>query len=95
MAIPLIPDPVDTDPIDVQERVIRQFNCPNTECDESLDITDINVGTKIKCKSCDNVTWLPEYGKKWWQRPISIISGLILSFVIGVLGSLAANWLDS
>jgi hypothetical protein len=91
MAIPSIPDQVDNDPINVQERKIRQVDCPNPECDGVLDITNINVGTKIKCKDCANVTWLPDYGRKWWQKPLSIISGLVVSFIIGVLSSLAAT----
>lgn len=93
MPIPTIPDPVDNDPINVEERTIRQFDCPNPGCDESLDITNVNIGTKIKCTSCGNVTWLPDYGKKWWQKPASIIGGLIVSFIIGVLASMTANWL--
>ena len=95
MAIPTIPDQIDNDPIDVKERVIRQFDCPNPDCDESLDITNVNIGTKIKCTACENVTWLPDYGKKWWQKPANIIGGLILSFIIGVLASMTANWINA
>ena len=95
MPIPTVPNQIDTDPIAVQERVIKQFDCPNPDCDESIDITNVNVGTKIQCNKCKNVTWLPDYGNKWWQKPISIIGGLILSFAIGVGASLTANWLSS
>lgn len=94
MPIPTLPDSVDNNPVNVEERLIRQFDCPNPECDESLDITNVNVGTKIKCTTCGNVTWLPDYGKKWWQKPDSIIGGLIVSFVIGVLASITANWIS-
>lgn len=89
-----IPAQVDNDPISVQERLIRQFDCPNPDCDAVLDITNVNVGTKLKCQTCNNVTWLPDYGRKWWQKPLSIITGLILSFIIGLLASLTANWID-
>jgi len=95
MPVPTIPNQIDTDPIAVQERVIRQFDCPNPSCDESIDITNVNVGTKIQCSKCNNVTWLPDYGNKWWQKPISIIGGLIFSFAIGVAASLTANWLSA
>lgn len=95
MPIPTVPNQIDTDPIAVQERVIKQFDCPNPDCDESIDITNVNVGTKIQCNKCKNVTWLPDYGNKWWQKPISIIGGLILSFAIGVGASLTANWLSA
>jgi len=95
MAAPTVPNQIDTDPISVQERFIRQFDCPNPICDESIDITNVNVGTKIQCSACSNVTWLPDYGNKWWQKPISIIGGLLLSFVIGVGASLTANWVES
>jgi hypothetical protein len=90
-----MPNQIDTDPIAVKERIIRQFDCPNPKCDESLDITNVNVGTKIQCGKCQNVTWLPDYGKKWWQKPASIIGGLILSFAVGVAASLTANWLGT
>ncbi len=93
MAIPTIPDQIDNDPISIQEVTIRQFDCPNPDCDESLDITNVNIGTKIQCKSCNNVTWLPDYVKKWWQKPVSIIGGLLISFIIGVLASITANLL--
>lgn len=95
MAIPSIPDQVDSDPINVLERRIRQVDCPNPDCEGIIDITNINIGTKIKCKDCGNVTWLPDYGKKWWQKPISIFSGLFLSFIIGVISSLTASWINS
>ncbi|CAM4275744.1 BRcat domain-containing protein [Pseudoalteromonas maricaloris] len=93
MTTPKIPESIDNDPISVQERTIRQFDCPNPDCDSSIDITNVNVGTKIKCKSCNNVTWLPDYGNKWWQKPLSIIGGILLSFLIGVASSMSANWL--
>lgn len=92
---PSVPDQIGSDPINVLERRIRQVDCPNPDCNGVLDITNINVGTKIKCKSCSNVTWLPDYGKKWWQRPVSIISGLLLSFIIGVASSLTASWVGA
>jgi hypothetical protein len=93
MSSPNIPESIDNEPISVQERTIRQFDCPNPDCDSSIDITNVNVGTKIKCKSCNNVTWLPDYGNKWWQKPLSIIGGILLSFFIGVASSMSANWL--
>jgi hypothetical protein len=91
MAIPTIPDQIDNNPILVKEVTIRQFDCPNPSCDASIDITNVNVGTKIKCKDCNNVTWLPDYGNKWWQKPLSIVGGIILSFTIGVGSSIIAN----
>lgn len=94
MAIPTLPDQIDNEPISVQEVTIRQFDCPNPDCDASIDITNANVGTKLKCKTCSNVTWLPDYGNKWWQKPVSILTGLALSFVIGVGASLTANWIS-
>lgn len=91
MPIPSLPDQIDNDPIDVKEITIKQFDCPNPDCDEKIDITNINVGTKLKCRTCENVTWLPDYSNKWWQKPVSIIGGLFLSFIIGFLASIAAN----
>jgi hypothetical protein len=93
MTTPKVPESIDSLPISVQERTIRQFDCPNPECDSSIDITNVNVGTKIKCKACNNVTWLPDYGNKWWQKPLSIIGGIILSFFIGIASSMSASWL--
>ncbi|MCF2856998.1 hypothetical protein L1286_05935 [Pseudoalteromonas sp. SMS1] len=94
MPVPSIPNQIDSDPIAVQEKFIRQFDCPNPDCDESIDITKVNVGTKIQCSACKNVTWLPDYGNSWWQKPASIFGGLVLSFIIGVGASLTANWID-
>ncbi|MEW8410206.1 MAG: hypothetical protein AB2696_15315 [Candidatus Thiodiazotropha sp.] len=93
MAIPSVPDQVDSDPINVQEKHIKQVDCPNPACDGVLDITNVNIGTKIKCKNCNNVTWLPDYTKKWWEKPGSILAGLLISFIIGVMSSLTASWL--
>ncbi|ENK2025156.1 BRcat domain-containing protein [Vibrio alginolyticus] len=94
MVTPSLPNQIDNDPISVQERRIRQFDCPNPNCESSIDITNVNVGTKIQCTACQNVTWLPDYSKKWWQKPLSILSGLFLSFLIGIASSMTATWLS-
>lgn len=93
MATPILPNQVDNDPISVQEKTIRQFDCPNPDCHDSIDITNSNVGTKLQCVKCKNVTWLPDYGNKWWQKPLSILGGLLLSFVIGIGSSMTATHL--
>lgn len=86
-----IPKPIDNDPIRVIERLIRQVDCPNPHCDQTLDITSINEGTKIQCGTCKNVTWVPAYEPRWWQKAKVVIGGLLLSFAIGVLGSMTAS----
>lgn len=91
MAIPNLPTPVDNEPISVQEKTIRQFDCPNPDCPESIDITNSNVGTKIQCTACKNVTWLPDYGNKWWQKPLNVFGGIALSFIVGVGSSMTAS----
>lgn len=94
MTLPMLPNQIPDGPIDVTERVIKQMECPNPNCTSNLDVTNVNVGTKIQCKDCNNVTWLPDYKKpKWWQKPASILGGLLLSYVIGVGSSVTASWL--
>lgn len=86
-----IPKPIDGDPIHVIEKIIRQVDCPNPQCDQVLDITNINEGTKIQCEACKNVTWVPAYEPKWWQKTKVILGGLAVSFVVGILSSLVAT----
>ncbi|EPC7355455.1 BRcat domain-containing protein [Klebsiella aerogenes] len=94
MTLPMLPHQIPDGPIDVTERVIKQMECPNPNCNSKLDVTNVNVGTKIQCKDCSNVTWLPDYKKqKWWQKPASFIAGILLSYVIGVGSSITASWL--
>jgi len=87
-----IPAPLVGPPVQVTQRILRTVGCPNPGCDHSLDITDINAGTMIECQSCKNVTWVPVYREQWWQKAKVVIGGLILSFVIGFAGSLAATY---
>ncbi|WP_320733364.1 BRcat domain-containing protein [Enterobacter roggenkampii] len=94
MTLPMLPNQIPDGPIDVTERLIKQMECPNPNCTSNLDVTNVNVGTKIQCKDCNNVTWLPDYKKpKWWQKPASIIAGIFISYVIGVASSVTASWL--
>lgn len=96
MTLPMLPNQIPDGPIDVIERVIKQMECPNPDCTSNLDVTNVNVGTKIQCKDCNNVTWLPDYKKpKWWQKTASIIGGLFLSYVVGVGSSVTASWLPA
>jgi hypothetical protein len=95
MAVLLIPNQVDSDPISVKEKVVRQIDCPNPECDASLDITNVNTGIKIGCASCNNVTLVPDSGNINIKKTIGYIMGLILSFIIGFLSSMAANLFTS
>lgn len=93
MTSPTLPHQIPDGPIDITERIIKQMKCPNPDCDASLDITNINEGTKIQCKSCDNVTWLPDYKKqKWWQKPAALIGGALLTYVLGIASSLTVEW---
>ena len=95
MAVILIPNHVDSDPISIKETVIRQIDCPNPKCDASLNITNVNTGTKIGCASCNNVTLVPDYKNKNKKKTVGYIMGLILSFIIGFLSSMAANLFTS
>lgn len=88
-----VPKPLDPNPPQVVERKIREVECPNPKCDQTLDITNINAGTKIECGTCKNVTWVPAYQAKWWQRAPVVIGGLLLSLAIGTAGSLIASGL--
>ena len=88
---PTTPTNVDTDPIDVRERNIRQVDCPNIECDSSLDITNIKAGTKVACAACKNTTWIPEWKKQKIPRWVTLAISLFVSFLIGFLSSIAAT----
>lgn len=72
----------------VVARRIIQFRCPNKACNQSLDITDIETGTKIDCPKCLNITWLPHYNLNWWQRPLTIVGTNFVSFLIGLAATL-------
>ncbi|EHZ7431664.1 hypothetical protein ACPFT9_003346 [Vibrio cholerae] len=86
-----IPNPIDNTPINVVERKVREVDCPNPKCDHKLDITSINYGTKIQCNGCSNVTWTPAYHPKWWQKTKGFALSIIVSLVVGVMGSLIAT----
>lgn len=86
-----VPRPLEGTPPNVQERLIKEVECPNPECDQLLNITDINVGTKVQCTNCKNVTWVPAFQPKWWQRARVIIGGAILSIIVGAAASLLAT----
>lgn len=88
-----IPTPLDGEPVKVVEKTIKEVECPNPDCDYKLNITNINEGTKIKCGNCGNVTWVPSYKPKWWQRTKGFIGTIIVSFIIGLLTSLLASWI--
>ena len=86
-----IPTPIAGEPVRVVQKVIKEVDCPNPDCDYRLNITDINEGTKIKCANCNNITWVPSYKPKWWQRLRNFIWTLIISFVLGILASIIGS----
>ena len=86
-----IPEQLGNEPPQVVERAVREVKCPNPSCTLKLDITAIDSGTTIKCQGCSNVTWAPLYENKWWQKIKGFILSLLLSFTIGICGSLAAS----
>jgi len=85
------PSVLDSKKPQIQEIKILEVQCPNPDCNQKLDITNINEGTKIKCPQCHNITWTPSYKQKWWHRGIIFIVSLFISFIIGVLSSITAT----
>lgn len=83
-----LPQAVDNEGFRVDEVRIRRLPCPNPDCDSRLDVTNVNAGTKIKCPSCGNVTWLPDDRHKWWQKPLDKAVPAIGGLVLGVLATL-------
>src|SRR6266481_7128645 len=74
-------------------RVVHRtvVDCPR--CGRALNVTDVAVGMTIKCpEPCGNVTWRPETKEHWWFPLRRFIGATLLSFVLGVLSSLAATW---
>jgi len=86
--IPIINDPKRPE---VKQIKILQVKCPSLNCDQVLDITNINEGTKITCPKCSNTTWTPSYREKWYQRFSIYLLSVLLSFAIGVGSSLFAS----
>jgi hypothetical protein len=86
-----IPIPVSGRSVDIQRRVLTTVDCPNPKCDQILDITNINAGTMVSCASCNNVTWVPAFKEKWWQRLPVAVGGAIVSIFVGAAGSLLAS----
>ena len=86
---PIVPVNVDGEPVQVDQRTIRTIDCPNSDCNQTLNITELNAGAKIKCPNCDNYTWAPEYKPKWWQKTKNFVLAIGISFVVGILSSLA------
>ena len=86
---PIVPVNVDGDPVQVAQKTIRTIDCPNSECNQTLNITELNAGAKIKCPNCNNYTWAPEYKPKWWQKTKNFLIAIAVSFVVGILSSIA------
>lgn len=66
-------------------------NCPG--CSQALDISDVKVGASIECPKCKNITWAPEYVPRWWYRTANFIASILVAFLVGVLSSIAANYI--
>ncbi|WP_353632188.1 hypothetical protein ABVN18_05765 [Pseudomonas canadensis] len=87
---PIVPDNVEGNRVSVSQQVIRTIDCPNSDCNQTLNITELSAGAKIKCPSCKNYTWAPEYKSRWWQKLRNFSVAIVVSFVVGILSSLAA-----
>ncbi len=77
--------------ITVTRRIQTMLGCP--KCRKSLDITDVKVGATIGCPECENITWAPEYVRRWWHRLRSFVLALVLAFAVGIGASLTADFL--
>ncbi len=87
---PIVPDNVDGQRVEVAQQTIRTVDCPNSSCNQTLNITELSAGAKIKCPNCQNYTWAPEYNPKWWQKTKNFVGTVVFSFVIGVGTSIVA-----
>ena len=79
--------------ISISRKVSLVLDCPNPNCKQPLNVSNLAVGTHIQCPHCDNVTWVPEFKPRWWFQVKNFITSIIVAFIIGVLSSLTATWL--
>ena len=80
-------------PITIAKRELFSLDCP--KCKSPLDVTDVSFGTNIECPKCENVTWRPEYRPKWWYKLKNLIIANLISFILGIFGSLIASHIYS
>ena len=87
------PSIVDGPTLEVRKAVEYDMPCP--KCRMEIRVTELKVGTVLKCPHgrCGNVTWRPEYVPPWWAKPSKFILSLIISFILGVIGSMTASFL--
>jgi len=67
-----------------------EYDQPCPKCAKEMRITDISEGTPIACSSCGNVTWRIAYNPPWWSKTSRFLLSLLVTFILGVLASLAA-----
>ena len=62
------------------------LDCLNPDCEEEMNITEIKVGTHIKCRKCGNVAGRPPYNLPWHAKTskfiLSIISSVLVTFIV-------------
>jgi len=84
-----IPSIVNGPKLQVRESKEYDVSCPS--CSVAMRITSIASGALIKCPSCGNITWRPDFVPPWWSKTSRFALSLIGSFVLGVSASFVAS----
>ena len=90
--IPDLPTLSDGSRIQFEKKTTLVITCPNPNCNNQLDITNLSFGTVIECPNCNNITWVPEQKPKWWFKLKNFILTIIISFIIGLVSSYIASY---
>ncbi len=69
--------------------------CPNPKCKSQLEVTNLTPLNAIRCSKCENVTWLPAYVPKWWQKGWAVLSILGTGVVVGLIVDWLVGWMGS
>ena len=83
------------DELGLKKKTVFHLTCPNSSCENVIDVTKVKQNTYVQCSKCSNVTWNPGYNPPWQAKTKNFIISLISALIIGVISTLFVNWLLS
>ncbi|CAI8183986.1 MAG: Uncharacterised protein [Formosa sp. Hel1_33_131] len=81
------------DELGLKKKTVFHLTCPNSNCENVLDVTKVKQNTYIQCSKCSNVTWNPGYNPPWQAKTKYFMFSLISALAIGIFSTLFVNWI--